>query len=337
MQHVRRVAIVAVALLTLAWGQSGTQEELAAARRLLQAGRNNAAIAKLNEIATHHPGLAGLKHELGVAYYRKSDYLKAIEYLKPALEEKPDDRDVVQLLGLAYYLSGQPARAVPYLEQLQSEASVGGNRDATYVLGLCYALTQDYPHALAVISTLYDLPVGSAAGRLVFSRVLLLQGLDPVAEEQVRQVLKEAPNTPEAHFVLGQIYLYRSDLPRAMAEFQAELAINPAYTLALTRLGDAYTRAGQLENAQMALQRSIWLDASNAESYALLGKVLLLKREYATAPQVLQRAIAIDPNDYTAHHLLGEVYRQLGQNEMAAREMQIGARLERQQPTLNRK
>jgi len=329
--------MVAATLFKLAWGQSGTQEELAAARRLLQAGRNDAAIAKLNEIAAHHPGLAGLKYELGVAYYRKPDYLKAIEYLKPALEEKPDDRDVVQLLGLAYYLSGQPAQAVPYLERLQSEASAGGNRDAIYVLALCYALTQDYPRALGVISTLYDLPVGSAAGRLVFSRLLLLQGLDPVAEEQVRQVLKEAPNTPEAHFILGQIYLYRSDLPRAMAEFQTELAIHPAYALALTRLGDVYTRAGQLENAQMALQRSIWLDARNAESYILMGKVLLLKREYAMAPRILRRAIAIDPNDYTAHHLLGEAYRQLGQNELAAREMQIGDRLEQQQPTLNRK
>ena len=66
-----------------------------------------------------NPGLTGLSHEFGVAYYKSGDYLKAIDALKKASEEDPKDQEAAQLLGLSYYLSGRPAQAIPLLEKVR--------------------------------------------------------------------------------------------------------------------------------------------------------------------------------------------------------------------------
>jgi hypothetical protein len=45
------------------------------ARRLSQEGKFDEAIAQLKALAANQPDLKGLSHELGIVYYKKSDYL----------------------------------------------------------------------------------------------------------------------------------------------------------------------------------------------------------------------------------------------------------------------
>ncbi len=73
---------------------------LSGARRLSEQGKFDEAIAKLEALAAKHPDLKGVSHELGVTYYKKSDYLKAVASFKKALEEDPKDSEAVQLMGL---------------------------------------------------------------------------------------------------------------------------------------------------------------------------------------------------------------------------------------------
>ena len=81
---------------------SPSNPDFAAAQALLQQGKYDEAIAQLQAAATKNPGLKGLSHELGTAYYKKGDYIKAIESFKQALAEDPDNKEAVQLLGLSY-------------------------------------------------------------------------------------------------------------------------------------------------------------------------------------------------------------------------------------------
>lgn len=335
MSHWWKLGIVVV-FFPLAGLAQTDDERLAAVRILLQNGQNDSAISRLEEIAVSQPALSGLQHQLGHAYYAKGDYLTAIEHLKLALKQDQDDRDAAQLLGLSYYLTGQPAEAIPFLRQFQSGAE-GRTPDAAYVLALCYALTKQHDEAMRVFSRLYDLPADSPAAHLIFARTLLLQGLDLVAEREAREALRRLPTMPQAHFVLGQAALYRADLPKAIAEFQAELELNPGYAPAFARLGEAYFREETWNDAQTAVQRSISLDATSPGSYILLCKILLHNKESVLAQRAAQRAVSIDSRDYTAHYLLSEAYRQMGQSEPARREMQIAAMLEQQRAASNKR
>ena len=299
-------------------------------RRLLQQGKYDAALAALHELEATHPAMKGLSHELGLAYYKKSDYLNAIASLKKAQQEDPGDNEALQLLGLSYYFAGRPAEAIPLLEKVQTwYPSV--NVDGSYVLGICYIQTKDYPHARGAFAKMFAVPADSAASYLFTARMLLRQDFGPVAEEYAQNAVSLDPKLPLAHYLLGELDLYHSKIPESITEFEKELQLNPGYAAAYYKLADAYSRIQKFDEAEKLLQRSIWLDATATGPYILMGKVLQKKGETELAIRALQRALTMDPNNPMPHHLLGQAYRELGRTDDAERELKVASQLEERQ------
>jgi tetratricopeptide (TPR) repeat protein len=309
---------------------ASSEAVFAEARHLSEQGKYDEAIADLQGLAARNPPPAGLWHELGTAYYKKADYLKAAEYLKQALSENPKDDEATQLLGLSYYLAGRPAEAIPYLEKVQTWYP-RANVDASYILGICYIQSRNYPQARVAFARMFDVKPDSAASYLFTARMLFRQEFDPVAEEYAQKAIALDPRLPLAHFLLGELHLYKSRIPEAITDLQRELAINPGYAAAYYKLADAYSRIEKYDEAERLLQRSIWLDATSTGPYILLGKVLEKKGEPALAVRALQRAAAMDPNNPITHHLLGQTYRDLGQTADAERELKLAEQLQQKQ------
>jgi tetratricopeptide (TPR) repeat protein len=298
-----------------------------AARKLMLAGKYDEALSELQALAAQNPKIAGLSHELGAAYYKKGDFLKAAGYLKQAVEENPKDNEAVQLLGLSYYLSGRPNEAIPLLEKVQTWYPFA-NVDAAYILGVSYIQVKNYPQARTAFARMFDVPSDSAASCLFTARMLLRQEFDPIAEEYAQKAIALDPKLPLAHFLLGELYLYKSRIPEAITEFEKEKAINPAHAPTYYKLADAYSRIQKFDDAERLLQRSIWLDATSTGPYILMGKVLEKKGEFDLAARALERAVAMDPNNSITHHLLGQAYRDLGRNEDAERELKSAEKLQ---------
>jgi tetratricopeptide (TPR) repeat protein len=303
------------------------QAEFDQARHLMQQGKFDEAINALHQLESAHPGMRGLSHELGSAYYKKGDYQNAIASLKKALEENPADAEGEQLLGLSYYLAERPAEAIPELEKVQTWYP-SANVDAAYILGICYIQTKDYPNARKAFARMFDVPPESAASYLFTARMLLRQDFAPVAEEYAHKAVALDPKLPLAHQLLGEVYLYHSQIEEAIREFRKELEINPGNAAGYYKLADSYSRVQKYDEAERLLQRSIWLDATSTGPYILLGKVLEKKGETELAVRALQRALAMDPNNPMPHHLLGQAYRELGKNEDADRELKVAGQLE---------
>jgi len=310
--------------------RSSSESEFANARKLMQEGRYDDAITQLQQVAAANPNTPHLQHELGMAYYKKGEFLKATEYFKQAVKNDPKDDEAVQLLGISYYLAGRPAEAIPYLEKVQTWYP-SANVDAAYILGVCYIQSKDYDRARGAFARMFAVKPDSAASYLFTARMLLRQEYDPVAEEYAQKAISLDPKLPLAHFLLGELYLYKSRLPEAITEFEQELSLNPAHAAAYYKLADAEIRAQKFDDAERLLQRSIWLDSTSTGPYILLGKVLEKKGEYALAVRALQRAAAMDPNNAIPHHLLGQAYRDLGQTEQAEKELKLGEQLQEKQ------
>jgi len=304
--------------------------DFAAARKLMQEGRTDEAIAQLQTLESRDPSTKGLALELGTAFYKKSDFPKAIEYLKKATAADPGNGEATQLLGLSYYLGGHPADAIPLLEKVQGWYP-RANVDASYILGVCYIQTRNYDQARKAFGKMFDVPTDSAASYLFTARMLLRQEYDPIAEEYAQKAATIDPKLPLVHFLLGELYLYKSRVPEAIAEFQKEVAINPAHAPTYYKLGDAYSRVQKFEDAERVLQRSIWLDATSTGPYILMGKVLEKKGEYDLAVRALRRAATMDPNNPTTHHLLGQAYRDMGKKEEAESELKLAEELQTKQ------
>lgn len=296
----------------------------------MQQGKLDDAIVQLQAMATSAPATKGLDLELGTAYYKKSDFPKAIEYLKKAVAADSANGEAAQLLGLSYYLGGHPADAIPLLEKVQGWYS-RANVDASYILGICYIQTKDYPQARKAFGKMFDVPPDSAAAYLFTARMLFRQEYDPIAEEYALKAVALDPKLPLAHFLLGEVYIYKSRIPEAVAEFQKELAINPAHAATYYKLADAYSRIQKYEDAERLLQRSIWLDSTSTGPYILMGKVLEKKGEFDLAVRALQRAATMDPNSAMTHHLLGMTYRDMGKKAEAESELKLAEELQSKQ------
>lgn len=266
------------------------------------------------------PAAKGLALELGTAYYKKSDFPQAIAYLKKATAEDPSNEEAIQLLGMSYYAGGHPVDAIPLLEKVQGWFA-RSNVDASYILGICYIQTRNYDQARKAFAKMFDVPPDSAASHLFTARMLLRQEFDPVVEEYAQKAVALDPKLPLVHFLLGELYLYKSRVPEAIAEFQKELAINPGHAESYYKLADAYSRVQKFDDAQRQLQRSIWLDATSTGPYILMGKVLEKKGEYDLAVLALKHAAAMEPNNPTTHHLLGQAYRDMGKKDEADSEL----------------
>jgi tetratricopeptide (TPR) repeat protein len=294
-------------------------EDFAKARSLTAAGKYDEAITSLEELSAKNPPPKGLSAELGATYYKKADYLKAVEFLKKAVAEDSRDNQSTQLLGLSYYLAGRPSEAIPYLEKVQSWYP-RANVDASYILGICYIQTKDYPHARTAFARMFDVPPDSAASYLFTARMLLRQEFDPIAEQYAQKAVQLDPKLPGAHSLLGELYLYKSRIPESIAYY---------------RLADAYSRLQKFDDAERLLQRSIWLDSSSTGPYILLGKVLEKKGELDLAVRALQRAAAMDPNNPMTHHLLGQTYRDMGKKEESETELRLAEQLRTRQDAHN--
>jgi tetratricopeptide (TPR) repeat protein len=293
----------------------------------MQQGKLDEAIAELQTLEGANPGTKGLDLELGTAYFKKSDYVKAIVALKKATASDPNNGEAAQLLGLSYYLNGYPGEAIPLLEKVQTWYP-RANVDAAYILGICYIQTKNYEQARKAFAKMFDVPQDSAASYLFTARMLFRQEFNPIAEEYALKAAALDPKLPLAHFLLGELYLFQSKVPEAIAEFQKELAINPGSAATYYKLADAYSRVQKFEDAERLLQRSIWLDATSTGPFILMGKVLEKKGEFELAVRALQKAATMDPNNPTTHHLLGQAYRDMGKKEEAETELKLAEQLQ---------
>ncbi|ABF39918.1 Tetratricopeptide repeat protein [Candidatus Koribacter versatilis Ellin345] len=306
------------------------QKVIADAHRQLDHGQYDEAIVQLQKLQQEQSAIEGLVREIGIAYYKKGDYLSAIRYLKQATKQNEKDSEAVQLLGLSYYLSGKPQDAIPLLEKVQTWFP-SANVDASYILGICYIHLKNYDQARGAFAQMFDVKRDSAASYLFTARMLLRQEYDPVAEEYAQKAIALEPTLPLAHYLLGELHLYKSRVPEAIEDFRKELNLNPSYAPAYYKLADAYSRVQKYDDAERLLQRSIWLDATTTGPYILLGKVLEKKGEPLLALRALQHAASMDPKNPITHHLLGQSYRDLGKSDDAERELKLAEELQNKQ------
>jgi tetratricopeptide (TPR) repeat protein len=299
---------------------------LQSAQELLEAGHPEEAIAPLRQLAAMQPPTKGAAHALGLACYRAGKLLEARTAFEQAIREDSADIESMQMEGLTLYRLGQPAAAIPYLERVR-QWMPHANADAGYVLGLCYLNARRYDDARRAFATQYGIDPASAGAYLVLGNMLQTANLPEVAADAARKAITLDQRLPLAHFLIGEVDLFKSDLNGALAEFEQERAINPGFATVYDRLGDTYLRSGKFQEAQASLMKALSLDTSRTGPFILMGKVLLRRDDPQAAALYLQHAEKMDPSNTMTHTLLSQAYRKLGRETDAKREIDLASEI----------
>jgi tetratricopeptide (TPR) repeat protein len=302
------------------------EDSLSKAQAALEHDRPDEALTILQPLAAVQPPPKGVQHELGLVYYRTGKLVEAQHAFDQAIAQDATDKESVQMEGLVLYRLGRPAAALPYLERVR-QWMPGANADATYVLGLCYLDARRYDDARAAFAAQFGESPDSAGAYLLLGTMLRHANLPELAAVQAQKALDLSPNLPLAHFMLGEVALFKSNIDQAIGQFEAERRINPDYAPLYDRLGDAYLHVDKLEEAQQALMKAIALDTSMTGAFIKMGKLLLRRQDLQTAIMYLKHAEKMDPGDFTVHTLLSQAYHHIGLDDDAKRETGLASKI----------
>ena len=109
--------------------------------------------------------------------------------------------------------------------------------------------------------------------------------------------------------------MFHGRVDESIGELKQELAVNPNFSMAWYRLGDAYVRQDQVDTAIVNLQRAVWLNQNFSGPYILLGKCYYKKHDLPAAERFLRQALELDPKNHMATYLLGQTLVASGRTE----------------------
>jgi serine/threonine-protein kinase len=123
----------------------------------------------------------------------------------------------------------------------------------------------------------------------------------PAELEEVKSIIDRAlalaPNSPEAHFVLGLFFYWgHRQYDMALTEFNRALELQPNNALARQYCAAVYRRRGEWERSLADLQRAEELDPRDASIPREIGQTYQALRQWKDAERAELRALAIDPH-----------------------------------------
>ena len=115
------------------------------------------------------------------------------------------------------------------------------------------------------------------------ARACLANGQLEEAKELLNEVIQSNPDSFEAHWLLGSVYVQAKQITEAIPHFEKAINLKPDSPQALRELGDAYLEAGQRGKATSTLARSLALKPDQPTTQYTLGMALVEAGDYTQA------------------------------------------------------
>jgi tetratricopeptide (TPR) repeat protein len=200
--------------------QKAIQEAAASAIDALRAGRDDEAIAKLNDVVGKLPTCSDCYYNLGLAYTHKQQWPEAEAALKKSIELKPTNPDPYNGLANVFNAQKRFDEALA-MNQKASELSAstagaggGGNAESIYNQGVVLFNAGKYPDAKVQFENATKADPTNANAFYQLGMTSLNLGQIPDAVAALETFMKLAPNDPKAAQVSGSLPALRQMLPK---------------------------------------------------------------------------------------------------------------------------
>ena len=200
--------------------QKAVQEAAASAIDALRAGRDDEAIAKLNDVVGKLPTCSDCYYNLGLAYTHKQQWPEAETALKKSIELKPTNPDPYN--GLANVYNAQKKfddalamnQKATELSGSTAGAGGGGNAESIYNQGVVLFNAGKYAEAKVQFEAATKADPTNANAFYQLGMTSLNLGQIPDAVAALETFMKLAPTDPKAAQVQGSLPALRQMLPK---------------------------------------------------------------------------------------------------------------------------
>src|SRR6266404_1678479 len=320
----------------------------------LKENKPELAIPELRAIVALDPKDVDALGNLGVLLFFKGDYPGATPQLRAAVKLRPDLWKIQALLGMSEKRTGDTVaaratleRAFPKLEEQKIRMQAGmelidlysGTGDLDKAAGVIDILREADPANVELLYTSYRIhsdlaheavlsmavvAPDSARMHQMMAHELAKQGNTAAAIANYREAIKIDPRLPGIHFELAEMLNAESpteNREEVSKEYETALTANPLDEKAECRLAEIARRKNDLKEAYARYSRAVELQPNDAEAVAGLARILASMNEQKKALELYTKAVQFDPTNATVHFQLGTLYRQMGRQEDARREL----------------
>ncbi|MEI7543016.1 MAG: tetratricopeptide repeat protein [bacterium] len=290
----------------------------------------------------------------GLNYANLNDHTKAIEELESALEQFPNDEEILINLAFIYADLQQYEPAQEILIALTNTNSY--NIEAFNTLGHIYVNQNKYNEAVAIyekgikynsnaailynsLGNLYYDAGGYLKALQLFKKAADLDsnfleryyhlGFDSFinGSELINETIKTMQesinnNLNKAKIIhdSGIVYLEHHMNDKAIIAFNQALNIYPNYLSAYLNLGDTYQQKEDYENAIKTFEKALTYNPQNAKIYNSLGITYDKLNKTDAAVEMYKQAAILDKTYENSHFMLGQFYQNRGNTEKATEE-----------------
>lgn len=336
---------VACFCLTLASAHAGQQtDNEALSEKAVEAERSGdfaGAVSAFEQLIRAGADTPELRSNLGIAYFQLHQYAKALHEFDLVRAKTPDSIAANLFSGLALVKLQRPREALPYLKR----ASASKPNDPEIVIALAQA--QVAANLIAQARDSYERgtrldPQNAEAwyGLGITDRALAEQDLKKsrtlrkddaralmaASQEAIARGAQIAPDSIQAHMILGESFRIAERYDQAVQEYQAATAEQPNLAAAWAGLATSYSAAGDDDNALRAAQHALKLDPADADTNAVIAATLLRQGNASGARPYALRALQLQPDLAPARVVLAKIFLSEHQPEKALPELQSAAK-----------
>ncbi len=265
--------------------------------------------------------------KLGELYHQQGDVDAAVAYFKRALALNPELANRFIAQGQNAFEAGNYQEAIESLNThlLLFPEDVG----AAYLLGQSYEANSDIDNALTFYKR--TLALDSQQPGVLFKMVHIYRNREAhqQAIDTLQKIIKIAPDTTEAHYLMALSYLTLEEPDPALLAFLATVQLNPDDVSAHYHAAILFEQKGEIDNAIVHYEKTIGLDTASIESpffdvtevtpFFRLGAIYRERNDEDNIVRVYQPALEIDPAHPELHHLLAVIFEKHDERENAIR------------------
>jgi len=228
-----------------------------------------------------------------------------------AQAQKPGSREPLALPAACQNLGKSSQRVGNLLTDMSRHATAEGYN----ALGAAYAEANKLNCAVPAFENALRLDDQDWRARYNLALALIQKGEAKQATDQLRILIQQKPESPEAHNVLGSILRQQGKLPAAEEEYKTALKCDPSFAPAALGLGQTLIDQKRYTAAKVYLQDALKASTApetQAQLLTLLAVAYAQNGETEQAIGTLERMIRDHPDDAEAHFNLATVYARQG-------------------------
>ena len=252
---------------------------------------------------------------LSRVYERQGRFDKAIQEIKPDVDQNPDWEVGHRLLGLCYLSLKNNALAVSSLARaVQLKSPVFSTY---YGLALAYFNMQRYENCITALNQ-----GASLAPEKEKAKLSSLRGKAYFQLNRYNEAVNDLTDSMQAgqpdwsdHYMLGVSWLNLNRTDDAVQALEKAQAMKPGQSAITDPLGKAYFRKGvsalsskQYGPAVQALLKAKDYDPKNGYIYYNLAEAYLFEKKYSDAEKALSQSAALLPRSLDVYARMGLVY-----------------------------